>query len=173
MNDFGDHGQTHRPFVLPTVVATILSAGLLAVACGGSSSSSTSMSADCAARLNAYDLAVTAAKQCDPTASVPCTSYAYLCGPVGVTPDSTTSLSAMLSDYMAAGCTLPFLGCPIWVETPPPYTCTSGKGGVNVCASSCENAPVGGTCVSQSTGCATVVLEAFCAGPSMVCCSSY
>jgi len=167
MNDHGDDERTHRAFVAPTVVAAILLASVLGVATCGNSSS-----AECAAKLQAYESAVTAAAQCDPTASMPCTEYGYLCGPVGVRPDSTTSLTSMLSDYMAAGCTLPYLGCPISTKTPPPYTCTSASSGVNVCSSSCENLPAGGTCISQSTGCATQVLDAFCAGPSVVCCSS-
>ena len=166
MNDHGDDERTQRAFILPTVVAAIILPSLLGVACGGASS------AECATKLQAYESAVIAAAKCDPTASMPCTAYGDLCGPVGVSPDSTTSLSTMLSDYKAAGCTIPYLGCPISAETPPPYTCTSASSGVNVCSSSCENLPAGGTCVSQSTGCANGVLEAFCAGPSMVCCSS-
>lgn len=171
MNDRGGRERIHRAVVLPAVVAAMLSAALLSVACSSSSPSASSV--DCAAKLKAYDAAVVAASQCDPTASTPCTSYGYLCGPVGVRPDSTTSLGAMLADYKAAGCTIPYVGCPIWVETPPPYTCTLGSTGVNVCSTLCENTPSGGTCVSQAMGCPNVALNAFCAGQSMVCCSSY
>ena len=128
---------------------------------------------DCATKLQAYDSAVRDAMQCNPGAAVPCAPYEYyFCGPVGVNPDSTTALSTILSEYLAAGCTLPVHQCPIVVVTPPPYTCQPGAGGGNQCYSLCENMPTG-TCVSQSTGCANLVFDAFCSGTSMECCSSY
>ncbi len=140
--------------------------GALAVL-GASSCSNT----DCTTRLNAYEAAIYAAGQCNLAAAVPCTGYQDLCGPVGVNPDAAAALSATLSEYEAAECSLPVLGCPISVETPPPYACeTAGDGGGARCFSSCES--LDGTCVSQSMGCGngSVDAELFCSDATTECC---
>jgi hypothetical protein len=126
---------------------------------------------DCNAKWNAYVEAISAAEQCNPAAAVPCTPYQFLCGPLGVNPDDTVSLTAMLSEYTGAGCKVPSLECPIFAESPAPYTCQPGTGGRNVCYSFCANLPKG-TCVSQSTGCGDGVsaLQGYCSGTSMECC---
>ena len=134
--------------------------------CGGGS--------DCETKRQLYYTAVETAEQCDPAAAVPCANYDGVeCPTVGVNPNSVAALSAKLSEYKAAGCTLPIHSCPIWVMTPPPYTCQAGADGVNRCISVCEQMMGGrATCVSQSTGCANVLLAGAC-GTSMVCCSPY
>src|ERR1017187_5492581 len=131
---------------------------------------------DCETKRQLYYAAVAAAGQCDPAAALPCFAYDGVeCPTVGVSPDSVAALTANLSEFKAAGCSLPLHSCPIWVMTPPPYTCQAGADGVHRCYSVCEQM-IGGraTCVGQSTGCANVVLAAgFCSGTSMLCCSPY
>jgi len=131
---------------------------------------------DCETKRQLYYAAVAAAGQCDPAAAVPCSAYDGVeCPTVGVNPDSVAALTVNLSEFKAAGCSLPLHSCPIWVMTPPPYTCKAGADGLYRCYSVCEQM-IGGraTCVGQSTGCANVVLAAgFCSGTSMLCCSPY
>ena len=129
---------------------------------------------DCDTRLRVYYAAVAAATRCDPAAAEPCAAYDGVeCPPVGVNPDSVAALSAELSDYEAAGCALP-LRCSIWTMTPAPYTCQAGEDGLYKCYSFCEQMWGGrATCVDQSTGCPNMVLDGFCSGTSMSCCSPY
>jgi hypothetical protein len=129
---------------------------------------------DCESRRQVYYAAVTAAAQCDPTATVPCAAYTGVeCPTVGVNPEAVADLSARLADYQAAGCTLPLHSCPSSVMTPPPYTCQVGGDGVHRCYSTCENLMGGrATCVGQSADCASIVLTAgYCSGTAMVCCA--
>jgi hypothetical protein len=130
---------------------------------------------DCESRRQAYYAAVAAAGQCDPTsATPPCAAYDGVeCPTVGVNPTAVAGLSAKLAEYKAAGCSLPIHSCPVLVMTPAPYTCQPGSDGVYKCYSVCEQMISGrATCVSQSTGCAGMMLTAgFCTGTSMVCCA--
>ena len=126
---------------------------------------------DCESKRQLYYTAVETSEQCDPAAAAPCASYDGVeCPTVGVNPNSVAPLSAKLSEYKAAGCTLPIHSCPVSVMTPPPYTCQAGADGVNRCYSACEQIMGGrATCVSQSIGCANGVRAEGC-GPSLVCC---
>lgn len=149
--------------------ATMLLVLLFAGGCSGERSPS-----DCESLRSSYYAAVQSAAQCDPAAASSCAAYDGVeCPTVGVNPDSVAGLNAKLSDFQAAGCALPRHSCPIWVMTPPPYTCQAGGDGIYRCSSACEQMMNGGaTCVSQSTGCANVVLDGYCSGASM-CCSPY
>lgn len=133
-----------------------------------------SSNTDCETMRQLYYAAVSAAGQCDPTASVPCAAYDGVeCPTVGVSPGSVASLNAKLAEYKSAGCSLPRHSCPISVVTPAPYTCQPDTSGGHRCYSVCESM-VGGkaTCVSTSSGCKTAELSAgFCSGTAMVCCS--
>ena len=163
--------------ILPATRRSVLACAALTIAgaCAGESSQ-TGSDAACDAKRDAYYAAVEAAAQCDPSAAQPCTSYdAVECPPVGVSPNSVTTLQVALSDFTAAGCQLPVHSCPIWVMTPAPYTCQPGPDAVTRCYSVCEQM-IGAraTCVSGAAACANVVLDAgYCSGTSMVCCSPY
>lgn len=147
-------------------VLVTLGALFLSGACGV-------LEGNCDERRQAYYEAVAAAAQCNPSAADPCAAYADVeCPPVGVNPDSMAALKTKLSDYKAAGCSLPVHSCPALVGTPPPYTCQAGADGLNRCYSACEKMMGGrATCLSKSTGCKNIALTGYCSGTSMVCCS--
>ena len=102
-------GVLARHTCLKTLVAvsTVIALG----ACGGSS-------VDCTAKRQAFIAALVQAQQCTPAASLPCAAYPIPgvdvsgtslavggCS-VGVNPDATSGLDALLAEDAAAGCPL-------------------------------------------------------------------
>jgi hypothetical protein len=128
---------------------------------------------ECEARRLDYYAAVEAAQSCDPALSTPCAEYRKVeCAPLGVAPDSMDALNSHFADYKDAGCALPVHRCPIFVNTPPPYTCQAAADGNHRCFSICEQVSTAAHCVVDVESCAGLVIPtAFCAGES-VCCSS-
>src|SRR5690349_7862666 len=105
-------------------------------ACGGSSG-------DCTTKRQAFVAALVRAQQCAPAASPPCAAYpvpgvdvsgtglAVAGCSVGVNPDSTAGLDALLAQDAAAGCPLLTpLPCPALARV---YVCAPGAGGQNLC----------------------------------------
>jgi len=105
-------------------------------ACGGSS-------VDCTAKRQTFIAALVQAQQCTPVASPPCAAYeipgvnvsgtslAVVGCSVGVNPDSTSGLNALLAEDDAAGCPLLSpLPCPLVLKV---FTCQAGTGGQNLC----------------------------------------